>query len=135
MIESLHIATGAAVGAACGSPLGALLLGPVVHLAGDLVPHDDVDDRPFEIATAVGSILLLAAARGPLDPATLGGAAAAFPDLEHLRAFPGTGGRKVFPTHRRPSLHARGGLPVWLQLAAAGAILAWLAVGRCPRRG
>lgn len=134
MIESLHVATGAAAGAAAGTRLRALLLGPAVHLAGDLVPHEDVDDRPFEIVTAVGSILLLAATRGPLDPATLGGAAAALPDLEHLRPFPGSGGRKLFPSHRPSGLHRRGGLPVWLQLAAAGAILGWLAAGGRARR-
>jgi hypothetical protein len=127
VIESAHIATGAAAGAAAGSRLGAVLLGPLVHLAGDLVPHEDVDDRPFEIATAAGSILLLALTRGPLDPATLGGAAAALPDLEHLRPFPGSGGRLVFPTHGGEP--GRAGIPVWLQLIAAGAVLGWLAAG------
>ena len=130
MIESLHVATGAAAGAAAGSRLGAILIGPAVHLAGDLVPHEDVDDRRFEVVTALGSVGLLALARGPLDPATLGGAAAALPDLEHLRPFPCSGGRKLFPTHRRGGSHRPGGLPVWVQLVAACAILGWLAAGR-----
>jgi hypothetical protein len=129
VIESLHVATGAAAGAACSSRLGALALGPVVHLAGDLVPHEDVDDRGFEVTTALASVGLLALARGPLDPATLGGAAAALPDLEHLRPFPCSGGRKVFPTHRRAGGRGPGGLPVWLQLVAACALLGLLAAG------
>jgi hypothetical protein len=39
LIVALHVATGAAAGAASGSRLAALLLGPILHLAGDRLPH------------------------------------------------------------------------------------------------
>src|SRR5687767_13936075 len=39
VIVALHVATGAAAGAASGSRLAALLLGPVLHLAGYRLPH------------------------------------------------------------------------------------------------
>ena len=41
VIVALHVATGAAAGAASRSRLAALLLGPVLHLAGDRLPHED----------------------------------------------------------------------------------------------
>ena len=131
MIVSLHVATGAAAGAATGSRLAALALGPLLHALGDLVPHEDLPSRRFETVSGVAAVLALAARRGPLDPATLGGAAAALPDLEHILPLPGSGGRPLFPTHRRPALHAAGGLPVWVQLASAVVLLA--ALLRCPR--
>jgi hypothetical protein len=73
VIVSLHVATGAAVGAAVGSPSRALLLGPVLHLAADRVPHQDIASRRFEMVSGVGAIALLAVRRGALDAATLGG--------------------------------------------------------------
>ena len=42
MIVALHVAMGAAAGAASGSRVAALLLGPVIHLAGDRLPHQDI---------------------------------------------------------------------------------------------
>ncbi len=68
MIVSLHVATGAAAGAAAGSRLAALALGLLAHLAGDRVPHQDIDSRRFEIGSGVALIALLAAARGPGRP-------------------------------------------------------------------
>jgi hypothetical protein len=122
VIVGLHVATGAAAGAASGSRLAALLLGPVLHLAGDRVPHEDIRSRRFEIGSGVAAILLLAARRGPLDPATLGAAASSAPDLEHILPFLRPGGRKVF--HGRRGWHRSGRiLPVTLQLLLAGAIL------------
>ena len=91
MIVALHVATGAAAGAASRSRLAALLLGPILHLAGDRLPHQDFRSRRLEIASGVGGILLLAARRGPLDPATLGAAASSAPDLEHLFPRPASG--------------------------------------------
>jgi hypothetical protein len=126
VIVSLHVATGALAGAALGSRPLALALGPLLHVAGDLVPHDDISSRRFETVSGVAAVLLLAARRGPLDPATLGGASAALPDLEHILPLPGSGGRPLFPSHRRPELHRSGGLPVWVQLVAAGVLLAVL---------
>jgi hypothetical protein len=67
--------------------------------------------------------------RGPLAPATLGGAACAVPDVEHVLRLPRPGGRKLFPSHRFHGWHRAGGLPAWLQLVAAG-VLAGLVLGR-----
>jgi hypothetical protein len=123
VIVSLHVATGAAAGALAGSRSAAVALGPVVHLAGDLTPHHDIPSTKFEIASGVGAVLLLAARRGPLDPATIGGVAAAAEDLEHVLPFLRLGGRKLFPSHRNDSWHKRGGIPAWVQVIAAGAII------------
>lgn len=106
MIVALHVATGAAVGAASRSRFAALLLGPVLHLAGDRVPHQDFHSNRLEIASGVAGILLLAGRRGPLDPATLGAAASSAPDLEHVFPVLRPGGRKLF--HDRLGWHRAG---------------------------
>ena len=129
MIVSLHVATGAAAGALVGSRLGALALGPFVHLAGDLMPHKDIPSTRFEVASGVGAVLALALRRGPLDPATIGGVAASIEDLEHVLPFPRPGGRKLFPSHRNDDWHNRGGVPAWVQLLAAGVIIGALLRG------
>ena len=41
MIVALHVATGAAVGAATGSHAAAVVTGPLLHLAGDGPPRED----------------------------------------------------------------------------------------------
>jgi hypothetical protein len=123
VIVSLHVATGAAGGALVGSPLGAIVLGPVLHLLGDLVPHRDIPSRRFELWTGVACLAAIAAVRGPLDPATLGAVAASLPDAEHRYPLPRPGGRKLFPSHRFEGWHREGGLPAWTQLAAAGVLL------------
>lgn len=128
MIVALHVATGAAAGAASGSRLAALL-GPVLHLAGDRLPHQDIRSRPFEIGSGLAGLLLLAARRGPLDPATLGAAASSAPDLEHVLPFLRPGARKLF--HDRLGWHRSGRFPADLQLLLAGAILGALIA---PRR-
>ena len=128
MIVALHVATGAAAGAASGSRLAAVLLGPILHLAGDRLPHQDFRSRHFELASGVAGVLLLAVRRGPLDPATLGAAASSAPDLEHVLPFLRPGGRKLF--HDR-GWHRSGRFPVDLQLLLAGAILGALIA---PRR-
>lgn len=130
MIVSLHIASGALTGALAGSRRGALVLGPVTHLAGDRMPHHDIASRRFEIASGTGLVLLLVARRGPLDPAVLGAVAAALPDVEHVLRLPRPGGRKLFPSHRVRGWHRAGGVPAWTQLLAAGAILGALAARR-----
>ena len=123
MIVSLHVATGAAAGAVVDSRLAALALGPVIHLAGDLMPHEDIPSTAFELASGVGGVLLLAAGRGPLDPATVGALAASVEDIEHVLRLPRPGGRKLFPSHRNAAWHNRGGVPAWAQLIAAGTII------------
>jgi hypothetical protein len=126
MIVSLHVATGAAGGALAGSRRAALALGPLLHLAGDRLPHQDIADRRFEIGSGVAAVVLLAAARGPLDPAVAGALAASAPDLEHVFRFPRPGGRKLFPSHRLRGWHRAGGLSAPAQLLLAGFLLGLL---------
>ena len=120
VIVALHVATGAAAGAASGSRLAAVVLGPVLHIAADRVPHRDFRSRRFEIGSGLGGILLLAARRGPLDPATLGAAASAAPDLEHVLPLLRPRGKKLFHDH---GWHRSGRFPASLQLLIAVAIL------------
>jgi len=123
VIVALHVATGAAAGAVSGSRLVALVAGPMLHLGGDRIPHEDIRSRSFEIRSGLAGLLLLAVRRGPLDPATLGAAASSAPDLEHIFPFLRPGGRKLF--HR--GWHRSGRFPADLQLLLAGAILGALA--------
>ncbi len=125
MIVSLHVATGAAAGALSRSRPIALLLGPLVHLAGDRVPHDDIHDLRFEVGSGLAALALLAARRGVLDPAVLGGATAAAPDLEHVVPWLRPRGKKLF--HREGNVDS--GISTWIQLLLAGAIVGFL-VGR-----
>ncbi len=120
----MHVASGAAAGAAAGSRTRALLLGPLLHLAGDLIPHHDIPSRRFEIGSGIAAGLALVAWRGPFDPATIGGISAAAPDLEHVLALPRPGGRKLFPSHRFHGWHREGGVPAWTQLLVAAVLLA-----------
>ncbi len=129
VIVCLHVATGAAAGAAAHSRVLALLLGPALHIAADHVPHQDIPSRRFEIVSGVASVALLAARRGPVDPATLGAISASAPDLEHVVPSLRPGGKKLF--HRGGGRHHRsGGLPTDLQLLLAGTILGFLAASR-----
>jgi hypothetical protein len=131
VIVSLHVATGAAGGALAGSRRAALVLGPLLHLAGDRMPHHDIGDRRFEIGSGVAAVLLLAATRGPFDPAVTGALAASAPDLEHVLRLPRPGGRKLFPSHRIRGWHRAGGLSSSAQLFLAGVVLGLLV--RPPR--
>jgi hypothetical protein len=127
VIVSLHVATGAAMGAAVRSRPLALLLGPPLHLAGDRVPHEDIDDRTFEIGSGLVTLGVLAARRGLFDPAVLGGAAASLPDLEHVVPWLRVRGEKVF--HRGGGNHGVG-MPVETQLLLAGAVVGLLLARR-----
>ena len=135
MIVSLHAATGAAAGALSGSRILALVLGPITHLAGDRMPHEDIPSHRFELVSGLAALTLLAVRRGPLDPATLGGLAGAAPDAEHPVRLPQPGGRKLFPSHRVPGWHRAGGVPAWAQLVVAGVLLGWLAAPRFREPG
>jgi hypothetical protein len=128
VIVSLHVATGAAAGHIAGSRLGALLIGPPLHVAGDCVPHQDIGSRRFEIVSGVALLGALAARRGPFDPATIGAAAASAPDLEHIFPSLRPRGRKLF--HGGRGWHRSGALPANVQLVAAGAIVGFLAASR-----
>lgn len=127
MIVSLHVATGAAMGTLVRSRPLAVLLGPPLHMAGDQVPHEDIPDRSFEIGSGLVALGLLAARRGPFDPAVLGGAAASMPDLEHVVPWLRVGGRKLF--HRGLGRHGVG-VSVEMQLLLAGTVLGLLLARR-----
>jgi hypothetical protein len=126
VIVSLHVATGGVVGALVRSRPLALLLGPPLHLAGDRVPHEDIPDRSFEIGSGLVALGLLAARRGPLDPAVLGGASAAMPDLEHLVPWLRLRGEKLF---HRGGRHGEG-ISAEMQLLFAGALVGLLLTRR-----
>jgi len=126
MIVSLHVATGGAAGALLRSRALALALGPALHLAGDRVPHEDIPDRSFEIGSGLVALGLLAARRGPFDPAVLGGAAASVPDLEHIVPWLSLRGEKLF--HRGAGRHGAG-ISAEAQLLMAGVIVG-LMLGR-----
>jgi hypothetical protein len=134
VIVSLHVATGAAAGALLGSRRAALLAGPLLHLAGDRMPHWDIRSRRFEVASGSACLAALALTRGPLDPAVVGAVAAEAPDLEHLLGLPRFRGRKLFPSHRFPGWHRPGGVPTWLQLLVAGALVGVLLRPLAARR-
>ena len=123
MIVSLHVALGGAAGALVRSRPLALLLGPPLHVAGDRVPHEDIPDRSFEIGSGLVALGLLAARRGPLDAAVLGGAASAMPDLEHIAPWLRLRGKKIF--HRGGGRHGVG-VSAEAQLLLAGAVVGLL---------
>jgi hypothetical protein len=123
VIVSLHVATGAAMGAAVRSRPLALLLGPALHLAGDRVPHEDIPDRSFEIGSGLVALALLAGRRGPFDAAVVGGAAAAMPDLEHIAPWLRPRGEKLF--HRGGGRHGAG-ISAETQLLVAGGLVGLL---------
>ncbi len=108
------------------SRLGAVALGPALHFLADVVPHEDIASRRFEIVTGGAGVLLLARAFGPLDRRTLGALASSLPDVEHGVRLPRPRGRKLFPSHRWGGGHTRHWVPVWAQLLAAGALLGGL---------
>ena len=89
-----------------------------------MTPHEDIPCDLFEGVTGLLAGLWVARQRGWLSPATIGAFTATMPDFEHILRPERPGRRQLFPTHRYKSLHRRGGLPAWLQLAAAGVILA-----------
>jgi hypothetical protein len=128
VIVSLHVATGGAAGALLRSRVLALAVGPALHLAGDRVPHEDIPDRSFEIGSGLVALGLLAVRRGLFDPAVLGGASAAMPDLEHVVPWLRLHGEKIF--HRDGGRHGAG-ISAETQLLLAGALVGLL-LGR-PR--
>jgi hypothetical protein len=124
VIVAMHVAAGAAAGALAGSRGRAIALGLGLHGAQDVVPHHDIPSRGFEAVSGLVLLSVLALRRGLLDKATLGGAACAAPDLEHVLPLPRPGGRELYPSHRIEGWHKEGGVPAWAQLAAASVIVA-----------
>ena len=134
MIVSLHVATGAVGGAVAGSRGRACVLGGLLHFLGDRVPHHDIPSQWFELGSGMALIGALAATRGPTSPELLGAIGASAPDLEHLIPMPKPGGRKLFPSHRINGWHRDGGLPAWVQLISAAALVGLIvAAGRNNR--
>ena len=131
MIVSLHAALGAALGSSTRSRTAAIGLGIASHLAADAVPHRDFRSRPFEFASGLAAIGLLAARCGTAHPATLGAAAATLPDLEHVVRLPRPGGSKLL--HGARGWHRSGGFPPAAQLLLAGALLV-RSLRECDRR-
>jgi hypothetical protein len=133
LIVSVHVASGALGGTLAGSRRRAAALGPLLHAAGDLIPHRDIPSRRFEIGSGLALLGLIAARRGVFDAAVVGGATAAAPDLEHVLSLPRPGGRKLFPSHRFHGWHQEGGVPAWAQLVLAGLMVGLVLSSRKER--
>lgn len=129
----MHVASGAAAGAATGSRLRAAVLGLVLHAVGDAVPHEDFRSMRFELWSGISLLGLLAWRHGPLDPAVIGGALCAAPDLEHVLPHPGHGRPPVFPSHRIEGWHRSGGISAPAQLVASLVIVGLLVLRRRER--
>lgn len=91
------------------------------------MPHEDIPDRSFELCSGLAAVGLLAARRGPFDPAVLGGAAAAVPDLEHIVPWLRPHGKMLF--HRARGRHGVG-ISAEAQLLLAGGTVGWLLARR-----
>jgi hypothetical protein len=122
VIVLAHVASGALAGATTRSRLRAAAAGPLLHFAFDVTPHADIPSRRFETASGVAALLLLAWRRG-VDAATVGAAASAAPDLEHILPLPRPGGRALFPSHRWPMPPSAHRVPASIQLLASLAVL------------
>ena len=130
MIVAMHVATGAAAGALAGSRTEAALAGLALHAAGDAIPHEDFDSLRFETISGLGLLALLAVRRGFFDPAVIGGAFCAAPDLEHVIPHPGHSKPKLFPSHRLEGWHREGGISAPLQLLLSLVIVGVLVLRR-----
>jgi hypothetical protein len=130
VIVSLHVATGAAAGALLRTRGRAVLAGLVLHALGDRMPHWDIQDRRFEIASGLALVGAFALRHGPASAVVVGALASSAPDVEHVVRLPRPGGRKLFPSHRVHGWHRAGGVPAWAQLLAAGVILGALLAPR-----
>jgi hypothetical protein len=133
VIVSLHVATGAAAGALLRRRRRAVVAGIVLHALGDRMPHWDINDRRFEIASGLAMVAALAARHGVTSPVVVGALASSAPDVEHVVRLPRLGGRKLFPSHRVHGWHRAGGVPAWAQLLAAGIVLGAVLAAN-PRR-
>jgi hypothetical protein len=135
VIVALHVATGAAAGALLGANDRAAFAGLALHAAGDAIPHEDFDSLRLETATGLGLLALLAIRRGFFDPAVVGAAFAAAPDLEHVlpRSRPDPERPKLFPSHRLDGWHREGGITAPLQLLLALVIVGALVLRRKER--
>jgi hypothetical protein len=129
VIVAMHVAGGAAAGARVRSRAAAALLGLALHAAGDAVPHEDFESLRFEVGSGLALLGALAVRRGPLDPAVVGAAFCALPDVEHVIPYPGHELPKRFPSHRFAGWHREGGISAPAQL-----LLSLVIVGALVRR-
>jgi hypothetical protein len=99
------------------------VLGALLHVAGDRVPHRHPAEW-IDYLAGVASIVLLLSRRGLGDVATIGALAAVMPDFEHV--IFGSGRRRGKLFHRRPGGDRcdSSGLSSRTQLVLAAAIIA-----------
>ena len=125
----MHVATGALAGALTGDRAAATAVGVALHAAGDAIPHEDFDSLGVETGLGLALLAALALRRGLTDPAVVGAAFAAAPDLEHVIPHPGHELPKLFPSHRLDGWHRSGGISAPAQLVASlvivGALVLW----------
>jgi len=119
MIVAMHVATGALAGALTGDRAAAAVTGLALHAAGDAVPHEDFESLQLETGLGLALLAALAIRRGFTDPAVVGAAFSAAPDLEHVLPRPGHDRPKLFPSHRLDGWHRSGGISASMQLAAS----------------
>ena len=119
MIVAMHVATGALAGALTGDRAAAAVTGLALHAAGDAVPHEDFESLQLETGLGLALLAALAIRRGFTDPAVVGAAFSAAPDLEHVLPRPGHDRPKLFPSHRLDGWHRSGGISAPMQLAAS----------------
>lgn len=101
MIVGVHALMGAALGGVCRSRTQALLAGAASHLAGDALPHRDLEVP--EEALLLGVALGVIALKCGWDSREFAGAVgAALPDVENLvaRVLDLPESQLVLPTHR-----------------------------------
>jgi hypothetical protein len=133
MIVAMHVATGALAGALTGDRAAAAVAGVALHAVGDAIPHEDFESLELETGLGLALLAALAIRRGLTDPAVIGAAFSAAPDLEHVIPHPGHERPKLFPSHRFDGWHRGGGLSAPLQLAAAIVIVGALVLRRKER--
>jgi hypothetical protein len=119
VIVAMHVATGALFGATTGDRAAAAVGGLALHAAGDAIPHEDFESLRIETGLGLALLAALVIRRGFTDPAVIGAAFSAAPDLEHVIPHPGHDRDKLFPSHRLDGWHRSGGISAPLQLAAS----------------
>ncbi len=114
----MHVAAGAAAGALAGSRGQRDRARPRPPRApGRRFPTTTSRRAGSRRLSGLALLAVLALRRGLFDPATLGGAACAAPDLEHVLPLPRPGGRELYPSHRSRGVAPGRRLP---GLGAAG---------------
>jgi hypothetical protein len=126
----MHVATGALAGALAGDRAAAAAAGIALHAAGDAIPHEDFESLQLETGLGLALLALLALRRGFTDPAVVGAASSAAPDIEHVIPHPGHELPKLFPSHRLDGWHRSGGISAPAQLVASVVIVGALVLSR-----